>query len=94
MYGVLQNIFSRKASQNMVEPYYSFVVKYEQLKDELFDMFAKNTKMENAIKQFEKKQVPVAARCMVMEYIENSCDLVSYILKNNLDEYNWKIILF
>ncbi len=57
-------------------------------------MFAKNPKMENAIKQFEKKKVPVAARCMVMEYIENSCDLVSYILKNNLDEYNWKIILF
>jgi serine/threonine protein kinase len=29
-----------------------------------------------------------------MEYVENSCDLVTYIKQNTLSETDWKILLF
>ncbi len=52
MYGVLPNIFCRHESQNTVTPYFSFLINYDELDEEIFSIFKSDAKMKKAIDQF------------------------------------------
>jgi len=96
-YGVLYNILQRCPCQNIIFPYYSFFIDYDDFYNNILKDFLTEPKVEKAMENFKaKKKKIIYTRCLLMEYIHNSQNLIGFILKNykQMTIEQWKVLFF